>query len=445
MLLQFCCSNFKSFSDPAEFRMIAEPKLTELRYSIRREKIKKRTISALTTSVIYGPNASGKSALINAMSCFRQIIIRGNIRDAENDNSRDRVSNAMNLIPFAFNDKEKPVSFDISFISNSTIYRYVLLINLGAFLSKKERSIEKEELYVNEQLVFSRSRNSVDVLDVKHIKEYLNVGYENGEEERTRKMMSDNLSYESLLLTTDFNSFCSKRIVSEIYMWMANGFIVLNDSNKGRFVPSEKLFDAPAIIEESMNEIAAEAGIIGSDFAYVKNEKEHSVKLVSVFKKNKETIVGLDSEVIESVGTLRLIAIMPAIIVALKNGSTLVIDEFDASLHPMIIMNIISIFHNDSINKKGAQLIFNTHNPIYLNHRLLRRDEIKFVERNYETKSSILYALSDFKANGKASVRKTSDYMKNYFINRYGAIVDIDFTDIISHILSEDDNERQRV
>ena len=110
-------------------------------------------------------------------------------------------------------------------------------------------------------------------------------------------------------------------------------------------------------------------------------------------------------------------------------------DELDASLHPMIIMNIISIFHNDDINKKGAQLIFNTHNPIYLNHKLLRRDEIKFVERDATTKSSSLYALSDFKANGEASVRKTSDYMKNYFINRYGAIVDRDFTDIIADVL----------
>jgi len=107
-------------------------------------------------------------------------------------------------------------------------------------------------------------------------------------------------------------------------------------------------------------------------------------------------------------------------------------------MHPMIVMNLRSIFHNDEVNKQRAQLIFNTHNPIYLNHNLLRRDEIKFVERDKETKSSSLYALSDFKANGEISVRKTSDYMKNYFINRYGAIEDIDFTDIVLDILEGD-------
>ena len=75
---------------------------------------------------------------------------------------------------------------------------------------------------------------------------------------------------------------------------------------------------------------------------------------------------------------------------------------------------------------------------------MLRRDEIKFVERDRETKSSTLYALSDFKANGEASVRKTSDYMKNYFINRYGAIEDIDFTDIVSDLLRGETADEQK-
>lgn len=113
-------------------------------------------------------------------------------------------------------------------------------------------------------------------------------------------------------------------------------------------------------------------------------------------------------------------------------------DEMDASLHPMIVMNIITLFHNDEVNINRAQIIFNTHNPIYLNRKLLRRDEIKFVERDKYTKSSCLYALSDFKTNGELSVRKTSDYMKNYFVNRYGAIENIDFTDIVMELISDE-------
>ena len=103
-------------------------------------------------------------------------------------------------------------------------------------------------------------------------------------------------------------------------------------------------------------------------------------------------------------------------------------DELDTSLHPAAVMSLINVFHNDEINTTGAQLIFNTHNPIYLDAKLFRRDEIKFVDRNPETGDSELYRLSDFGSG--AGARKTNSYLKNYFVNRYGAIKNIDFTDV---------------
>jgi AAA15 family ATPase/GTPase len=136
-------------------------------------------------------------------------------------------------------------------------------------------------------------------------------------------------------------------------------------------------------------------------------------------------------------GTIRFVNMFPLIIYALLNGGTLVVDEFDASIHPMALMSIINIFHNDDINTKNAQLIFNTHNPIFLNSNLFRRDEIKFVERDDTTLCSILYSLSDFGTSGEKGVRKHEDYMKNYFISRYGAIKDIDFTSIFENILND--------
>lgn len=96
----------------------------------------------------------------------------------------------------------------------------------------------------------------------------------------------------------------------------------------------------------------------------------------------------------------------------------------------MVLINIVNIFHNDEINTKGAQLIFNTHNPIFLNKAILRRDGIKFIEYEEEHKSSTIYSLSDFGTSGETGVRKTEDYMKNYFISKYGAIKDVDFSDI---------------
>ena len=154
------------------------------------------------------------------------------------------------------------------------------------------------------------------------------------------------------------------------------------------------------------------------------------IVLCSIFKDKK---IAIPAEIFESYGTIRFINEFPLIIKALIDGSTLVIDEFDASIHPMALMNIISIFHNDEININHAQLIFITHNPVFLDASLFRRDEIKFVEKDEETNSSTLYSLSDFKtADG---VRKGEDYMNNYFVNRYGAIKEIDFGPLIKKII----------
>lgn len=102
----------------------------------------------------------------------------------------------------------------------------------------------------------------------------------------------------------------------------------------------------------------------------------------------------------------------------------------------MALMNIISIFHNDEINIiNHAQLIFNSHNPIFLDASLFRRDEIKFVERDENTNRSIHYSLSDFKTSD--GIRKGEDYMSNYFVNRYGAIKEVDFSQIVRDIVYE--------
>ena len=140
----------------------------------------------------------------------------------------------------------------------------------------------------------------------------------------------------------------------------------------------------------------------------------------------------------ESYGSIRFVNVFPLIIRAIMTGATLVVDEFDASIHPMALMNILNIFHNDEINIHHAQLIFNTHNPIFLNSNLLRRDEIKFAERDGDSHQSTIYALSDFGTAGENGVRKNEDYLKNYFISRYGAIKDIDFTPIFEELIAKE-------
>lgn len=433
MLLDFKGSNFKSFGEEFDFKMTPE-RITELNYTVLSEKIHGKNSKALSTSVIYGSNAAGKTSIINAMSCLREIIAKGSIKNSDNNLSGDYVSEDMSLIPFKFSKEEHPVTFDITFVSDGMKIRYALSFEVGTFLDYSfDRFISKESLWINDHPIFVRTEDEVESLELGSVKYLLNNGFDMESAETIRHTMSKNIIRDTLLLTTDFNSFCSKKIVSCITQWMGKKFMVINSSNQTAFFPMQK--EGTAFIDKYINKIAKEAGIIGSDFAYI-TDNDNKPHLISTLNPEEYQYPGIDAKKVESLGTLRLIAIMPAIVNALKLGATLVIDEFDASLHPSLVMNIISIFHNDEINKNRAQLIFNTQNPVYLDRKLLRRDEIKFVERNPETKSSDLYELADFRTNGgEVSVRKTSDYLKNYFVDRYGAILDIDFSDILQEMM----------
>ena len=452
LLLDFRCYNFKSFQDGFGLIMTPYPRLKEMNDTLLREKIGNKYEKTLSVSAIYGANASGKTSVINAMSCMREIVLRGNISDAIDNRSGDYVSANMTLIPFRFAIGKKPVQFSVTFTYKNKKYNYLLSFMVGGFgETSHERYIDFEALYVNDQIIFERDKEKILTLSLKSIKKFLNLG---GTPENAQAIMSKNVASLSLILTSDFYSFCSKQIVDEIKDWFLTKFIIANTANRGGFYPiiSDSLNKSSVlIISDMINKIAEEAGIIGSELAYMSDMERNDVQLVSVLKNGGGKNKAINAEIIESWGTIRLLAIMPGIIYALRNGAVLAVDELDSSLHPMIIMNLISLFHNNKVNKNRAQLIFNTHNPIYIwkqrgmdNKNLLRRDEICFVERDKATKSSCLYALSDLKANGKTSVRKTSDYVKNYFANRYGAIENIDFTDIVLKVLENGDSEHVR-
>ena len=67
MLLEFKTKNYKSFVDGMVFSMTPAPKQKGLDYSVFFLKAGSRSYKGLSTAVIYGPNASGKTNVIGAM------------------------------------------------------------------------------------------------------------------------------------------------------------------------------------------------------------------------------------------------------------------------------------------------------------------------------------------------------------------------------------------
>ena len=118
---------------------------------------------------------------------------------------------------------------------------------------------------------------------------------------------------------------------------------------------------------------------------------------------------------IESNGTMQLFCLMGPIIDALENGYTVMIDEFGTFLHSDVAKWIIRQFR-DAANPNRAQLIVNTQDQSLMSLDLLRRDQVWFTQKDMDTGASELYALSDF--NG---VRLDIDLQKSYSVNKYGA------------------------
>ena len=100
---------------------------------------------------------------------------------------------------------------------------------------------------------------------------------------------------------------------------------------------------------------------------------------------------------------------------AIVNGKTLIIDEFDARLHPLLAKAIIKLFN--SVNNSKAQLIIASHNSHFINSnsKLFRRDQIVIVEKD-DYGQTTMESLNDKK------IRKDASFEKDYLTGKYDGI-----------------------
>ena len=440
LTLTFKTENFKSFLDEMNFSMTPAPKQKDLEYSILEHKIGNKTYKGLCSAIIYGPNASGKTNIISAMDVFKEIVLKGNIRNSDELRSPNISEGKLELIPNNLNRYPKPTKFYIRFVEGELLVEYELKIDLGLFLDRNyQRKIEFESLRINDKTIYERT-DRIEFFNLKSIEKYLITEFRENEDS-AKAIARNNLNETELFLTNGFKMMFSSKIVSFILEWFEEKFIVIYRADAAEIKSKlDNTEGGKIFINRTTNDAAKLFGINSNALGYVVPEDGGEPQLCSIFKDNG---VAIPAKHFESYGTVRFINIFPLILKALVEGSVLALDEFDANIHPMALMNIINIFHDDDINKKNAQLIFNTHNPIFLNANIVRRDEIKFVERDDETHLSTHYSLSDFKTSGSNGVRKADDYLKHYFLGRYGAVKDIDFYDLfetlIKNNLSEDD------
>jgi uncharacterized protein len=125
----------------------------------------------------------------------------------------------------------------------------------------------------------------------------------------------------------------------------------------------------------------------------------------------------------ESAGTVQLLALAIDAATVLRTNGVMIVDEIDASLHPMLTAKLIGLFQTTKTNPARSQLIFTSHDPSLLGtfdaEEVLHRDQIWFTEKDQQGLSS-LYPLSDFKPR-----REGENRQRRYLNGNYGGVPDL--------------------
>jgi AAA15 family ATPase/GTPase len=127
---------------------------------------------------------------------------------------------------------------------------------------------------------------------------------------------------------------------------------------------------------------------------------------------------------------VRLFEMLPVVLMALENGSPLIIDEMDAHFHPNLLKLILWLFHDNETNSKGAQVIFTAHDTNVLDSKILRRDQLWFVTK--DNGASKIRALDEY---DKKYVRSDSPFESFYMDGRLGALPKFSYGDVKQAVL----------
>lgn len=375
-------------------------------------------LNVLKSAVIYGPNNTGKTTLINSIKAIKGTLENKDIRLMANIFTESPICDAG--ISFVCEDKE--YYYEFKFDCREHLYLY----------EKMAEILRDQHGNESEKLIF--------------IKDTITNHYECPEDENLEKILNITSNNNILIYTLQIEKFAILQTIKEILLSVANSLVII-DMNR---VPNNKTIEMLKNKDKETEKIVnfiKNADIYLDDYRYEENlnfeidskEAEEKVlknqilidqiRLVSVYKGK-----AVPSIMFDSLGTSKIAALASYIITAIEEGKTLIIDELDSSLHFKITRAIITMFNNE-INT-NAQLIATLHDISLLDcKKLFRKEQIWFT--NKDENGTELYSLKEF-SYAENGVRDTSDIKEKYSKGEFGAIPD---PDLISVLLEVDMNE----
>lgn len=427
MLIDFAVGNYLSFRDEVSFSLLAARSVKEHAGEDSPEDDNTIPLPGgkdrlLKCAAVYGANGSGKSNLLKCLAHIRQAVLTS----SADDNVMARLSE--NHYRFAAESETKPSWVELTFFVEETTYRYGFEFLKGTVT--QEWLFKKPAESRRESYCFKRIGKTVEVNAAKW-PEARGVA---------KKMRSDAL----------FLSTCAQFDVREALMlkgWFRKSLLVLTDHEKPALQHTVEVFEHDAelkatildfirLIDLGIRNIEIQKTPLPTGDETVAQLKRllsaagfpvpsGILNRVEIFAEHdvyadgkKQGTLRMPFEA-ESEGTQQIFALAGLWFGALRSGATLLVDEFGASLHTKLAVELVKLFLQPC--NVTAQLVVATHDTHLLRKDLLRRDQIWFTEKALDGASD-LYSLVEYRINQSTAVRNDASFGKDYLAGKYGAI-----------------------
>ena len=435
MLVSFAVSNFRSFAGRQVFSLFASKRLGSAHES-HTVPIPDSDQSVLRAGVIYGANGAGKSNLFAALQYMRRVAL------GQREESR-----ATPRVDFQLADlRDQPTTFDLQFIAAGKLYRFGLFLDEERIINERlAHVVEGKEKLIYVRHIGSAGNVAVDAPGLRNESESLQALVK----VRCRDDQSFLARARAMLVREDVG-----RTLTEVIEWLDGGLALIGPQSTldlsvkrlakdgefrqfaGEFLKASATGvdhmrvdktelskdEARALFSREARRSELEGGKErpisvppvpnGSELLVERTadgEHFYSVGIQAAHKKE-----GAFPLAEESGGTQRLLDLVPAVYQMQPGKTVYFIDEFDRSLHPMLVYKYLEYFLS-TCTGSPCQIIVTTHETHLLDFDLLRRDEIWFAEKD-SSEATHLYALTEF------NVRRDLQVRKAYLGGRFGAV-----------------------
>ncbi len=395
MLIGFRLQNFRSFLTEQTFSYATSADSAHASTHLLRTGIK--SVPRLSkAAIVFGPNASGKSNLLVALGTCRDLILHSS--------SLTPAQFAERHTPFRFGPAaSRATEFELDVVLDRVRYRYSM--------SYDSQRIRRELLLVHRTGKAQRwfERRFDDSLQRDEWAPF-SPNF-NGPRELWRKATPPG----ALFLTTAARMHSAQ--LAPLMHWVEDGLQVLLKRDMGDLegfaarlhdrVFKSRLIRLLRAVDIPIDDVRAAA-------AGLEPQADRHPSIEFLYSRAGWAPVWANS-VFESAGTHRLMSLFGPLMDAIDRGKLLVIDEIDASLHPLIARFLIQLINNPALSGRGAQILLASHNTSLMDLDILRRDEIWLMQRG-EHGASVLAPLL------RSSPRRQESVAKNYLKGRYAAV-----------------------